>query len=163
MFTYAMPEKVLVDTSKEDIKIFVIDDDVSYLYALGFYLTRYTNYKIFCYRTGEEGLKYINKLHPEIVILDYYLNKKYPDAMDGLHILKQIKKINTKTKIIMISAQESLTVALDALKTGAYTYILKDEQALYSLKKYITEICEGIRDENTTNGIIGENGEEELN
>ena len=131
------PKKLGVE--QKEIKIFLVDDDKAYLYALGFHLKKEMHHKIYCYETGEECLENLH-LNPEIVILDYYLNTTKPDAMNGLETLKLIKKRKPKTKVIMLSGQETLGIAASSLKIGAFTYVIKDLLALFVVKKVIDEI-----------------------
>lgn len=138
--TETLPAPNKIKTEDQEIKIFLVDDDKSYLYALGFHLKKEMKYKIFCYETGEECLKNLY-LNPDIIVLDYYLNGSNPDAINGLETLKSIKRRKSKTKIIMLSGQETLAVAASSLKIGAFTYVIKDLRALYVIKKLIDEIC----------------------
>jgi DNA-binding NarL/FixJ family response regulator len=119
--------------------IFIVDDDSLYCHSLAFFLKTHTNFEVYCYSTGEECIKHLD-LKPKIIILDYYLSTTYPDAMDGLEVLKQIKKIKPQTKIVLLSGQETLSVATNALKLGAYTYVIKDAQTLDCLTKIIYEL-----------------------
>jgi two-component system OmpR family response regulator len=129
-------------------KIFLVDDDKTYLFALGFHLKKEMQHKIYCYETGEECLENLH-LNPDVVILDYYLNTTKPDAMNGLDTLKLIKKRKPKTKVIMLSGQETLGIAASSLKLGAFTYVIKDLLALFVVKKVIDEI---FNDEGLTKG-----------
>lgn len=141
--TLVAPEKIGGET--QEIKIFLVDDDKSYLYALGFYLKKELKYTIYCYETGEECLKNLH-LNPQLIVLDYYLNTEEPDAINGLDTLKLIKRRKPKTKVVMLSGQETLGVAISSLKSGAFTYVIKDLRALFAIKKTIEEIFNtGIR------------------
>ena len=63
---------------------------------------------------------------PGIVLLDHSLSGQ----LSGLEVLKKIKSINPDIHVIFISAQEKMNIALQALKFGAFDYIIKDENAL---------------------------------
>ncbi len=79
-------------------------------------------------------------LAPAIIILDYNLSSTYPDAMNGLEVLKQVKQKKQAINVVLISSQETLAVATNALKMGAYTYVIKDVQTLSSLIRIINEL-----------------------
>lgn len=132
-----------VETEKKSFSVFIVDDDEMYCHSLAFYLKTHTDYNIYCYSTGEECINNIH-LKPDVIILDYYLNSENPDALNGLQILKKIKKINPKIKIVILSHQEVLQVATDALKLGAYTYVVKDTRAIFNVKNIIEKLCNGI-------------------
>jgi DNA-binding NtrC family response regulator len=128
--------------TKAVIPIFVVDDDLTYVCAIGFHLKKNPKYKVYCYSTGEECIKNI-RLNPSIIILDYFLNSGKADAIDGLEVLKQIKIKKPKAKVIMLSGQKTLDVATDSLKLGAYTYVIKDINAIPSVIKTVNTLCGG--------------------
>lgn len=121
--------------------VFLVDDDMSYLYSLGYYLKRDTKCKIYCFRSGEECLANM-RLKPRIVILDYFLSAG-DIGMNGLEVLKKIKELSPRTKVVILSGQETLQVATASLQSGAFTYIVKDLQAPLSIKNIIDANCSG--------------------
>ena len=126
--------------SQKPFSVFLVDDDESYLSALGFRLMKDNNKnhqtKIYCFTTGEECIKNLNQ-DPSVIILDYYLNAADPDAMSGLETLRQIKRIKPHVPVVVLSSQGDIRIALDTFEEGAYTYIVKDKQALFSIEKII--------------------------
>jgi DNA-binding NtrC family response regulator len=75
----------------------------------------------------ESGMKMIKACEPDIVFLDYYLNSVVKDAMDGLDVLVEIKKILPETDVVMLSGQDKIQVAVEVMKYGAFDYIVKGE------------------------------------
>jgi DNA-binding NarL/FixJ family response regulator len=122
--------------SQSEIPIFIVDDDPSYLYSLGFHLKKEAHCKIYCYDSGKECLKNLH-LHPAIVILDYYLNAKNHNAPNGLEVLKKIKKAIPSAQVIILSAQHTLQIAVTSLTLGAYTYVIKDAHAHSSIMRIV--------------------------
>ncbi len=59
-------------------------------------------------------------------------------------VLKKIKKASPKTKVIMLSAQDSLHIAIDCLENGAYDYISKTDTAYVRINNLITNIIGNI-------------------
>jgi DNA-binding NtrC family response regulator len=125
---------------KNAVCIFLVDDDLSYLYPLGFFLQKNTEHRIYCYTSGEECMKHMYQA-PDIIILDFNLNPEPPDIMNGLEVLKEAKEIRPKTKVIMLSGRETFEGVTKSLKLGAYTYVIKDIEALDNLKKIINTIA----------------------
>lgn len=123
---------------KKTFSVFIVDDDESYLSALGFRLMKESNNeaKVFCYTSGEECLRNMD-LDPSVIILDYYLDASNPAAMSGLQTLRKIKKINPSVPVVVLSGQSDVNVALEIYGAGAYTYIIKDKHAIQSVEKII--------------------------
>lgn len=69
---------------------------------------------------GKDALAFIRKSVPDVVLLDLGL----PD-MDGLDILRLIDDEKIPTTVIIITAQGSLNVAVEAMRLGAYDFLVK--------------------------------------
>ena len=59
------------------------------------------------------------------------------DALDGLEILKVIRKHAPKTRVIMLSSQEKYGVAITTVMKGAEHYVIKDEDAFEKVAQLI--------------------------
>ena len=120
--------------------IFLVDDDETYLSALGYLLLKKNpTYKVHCYNSGEACLQHLG-LAPSVIVLDYNLNGKYPGAISGIEMLRKLRLLCPGAAIVVLSGQKDIDVALDTLKEGAYTYIVKDKQAISSLEKLIESL-----------------------
>ena len=62
--------------------------------------------------------------------------------MNGIEVLKRIKRIKKGTAVIMLTAYGTLETARRAMKLGAYDYITKPFD-LFSLKSIVKEVLEG--------------------
>jgi two-component system, chemotaxis family, chemotaxis protein CheY len=72
---------------------------------------------------AENGLKAIEKfqeIHPDLVLMDITMPE-----MDGLTALKQIRGIDPKAKVIMLTALGQESVVLEAIKSGARDFVVK--------------------------------------
>lgn len=67
-----------------------------------------------------EALQFIKENYVDIVITDIRMPK-----MDGIKLLSEIKKINTEIYVIIMTAYGSVKSAVEAMKIGAYDYLLK--------------------------------------
>jgi DNA-binding NtrC family response regulator len=119
--------------------IFIVDDDPVLAEMLKDHLSKMTNYEIRIYETGEECLKNMD-LKPGIIFLDFYLNSVDKDAMDGLEVLQEIKKIDSETDVVMLSGQDKIEVAVKTMQYGAFDYIVKGESAFYRAEKAVFNI-----------------------
>ena len=70
--------------------------------------------------SGEEGLKIIPKLKPDLVVMDFRMG-----GINGLETLRRIRKIDTKVLVILMTAYGTSQTAIEAMKLGAYDYLLK--------------------------------------
>ncbi len=82
--------------------------------------------------SGEEGLKLALEITPDIVLLD--LNMR---GMDGLATLKALKEQGYGGYVVMLTVSDSESDIIDALRSGADGYLLKDmepEDVLESIR-----------------------------
>src|SRR5579863_7116162 len=70
--------------------------------------------------SGEEGLKIIPKLNPDLVIMDVRMG-----GISGLETLRRIRQIDSKLLVILMTAYGTTQTAIEAMKLGAYDYLLK--------------------------------------
>ncbi len=70
--------------------------------------------------SGEEGLKIIPKLKPDLVIMDVRMG-----GITGLETLRRIRQIDSKLLVILMTAYGTTQTAIEAMKLGAYDYLLK--------------------------------------
>ncbi len=70
--------------------------------------------------TGEDGLEILKKDIIDLVLLDI----KLPD-LNGIKILENIKELDPDILVIMITALNDARPAVEALKAGAYDYLMK--------------------------------------
>jgi len=69
---------------------------------------------------GEQALRIVFNGHFDLILLDY----KMP-GMDGVEVLKEVKRLNPEIDVIIITAYGTIETAVEALKLGAYDYITK--------------------------------------
>ena len=100
-------------------RILVVDDEESVRYSFKRFL-KDPHYKVDTAKNGSEALAKITKDRYDLVILDIRL----PDQ-SGLDVLREIKAIDPKAIVLIITAFGTTEVAIEATKLGAYDYILK--------------------------------------
>ncbi len=98
--------------------ILVVDDDKSIRYSLKRMLEG--NFSILTAQNGEEALNRIKENPPDLIIMDI----KMP-GRNGIDVLKEIKSIDPKSLVIMMTAYGTTETAIEAMKYGAFDYILK--------------------------------------
>src|SRR3984957_1546129 len=70
--------------------------------------------------SGEDGLKIIPKLKPDLVIMDVRMG-----GITGLETLRRIRQADPKLLVILMTAYGTTQTAIEAMKLGAYDYLLK--------------------------------------
>lgn len=101
------------------MKILIADDEKNMRWILEKNL-KSEGFVIVTAEDGEEAFNLYVDESPDIVILDYKMPK-----IDGMEVLKRIKKINNTIPVIMITAHGSTDAAVEAMKIGAVDYISK--------------------------------------
>jgi len=124
---------------EKKFNIILVDDDFIFLEMLKESLIDNQDYNIIAFQSGEECLKQMH-LNPDVIVLDYFLNSENPNAKNGLEILKEIHKINPKSKVIILSGQEDGNLVYDFVRENATNYVVKDDNAFENVKKAIENI-----------------------
>src|ERR1700753_1990362 len=70
--------------------------------------------------SGEEGLKLIPKVKPDLVLMDIRMG-----GINGLEPLRRIRQMDSKLLVILMTAYGTTQTAIEAMKLGAYDYLLK--------------------------------------
>lgn len=115
-------------------KILVIDDEESVRYLLDKLLSR-KGYEVTLASSGREGLDLFLREHPGAVVIDL----KMPE-MDGIAVLQQIRLVNQKVPVILLTAARFLEMGQQVHASGVTEFIDK-EFSLYhladSLKRHL--------------------------
>ena len=109
----------MTENYKSKIKILIADDEVEFASTL---VTRLhlRNFDTSMVTTGEEALKAVATLQPDILLLDL----KMPD-LDGLEVLARLENSYPEMKVIILTGHGSFTVGHEGMKLGAYDYLMK--------------------------------------
>ncbi len=99
--------------------ILIVDDDKSIRYSLE-RMFEERNLKVATARNGEEALEGLKGKLPDLVVMDVKMS-----GMSGLEALREMRKLHPKLLVIIITAYGTTETAIEAMKLGAYDYILK--------------------------------------
>lgn len=100
-------------------KILVVDDELIMRESLHSWLEE-DGMEVHTAESGEEGLEMAKKENFDVMLVDL----KMP-GMDGIQFLKEVKKIQPQASIIIMTAYASVDTAVEAMKQGAYDYVIK--------------------------------------
>jgi nitrogen regulation protein NR(I) len=100
-------------------RILIIDDekDVHYSFRR---LLQAEPLEIMTAESGDEGIKVAKKFNPELIVMDIRMGNQ-----NGLDTLKELRLNNPKQLVIMMTAYGTSQTAIEAMKRGAYDYVLK--------------------------------------
>jgi DNA-binding NtrC family response regulator len=76
---------------------------------------------------GEDGLAAMRRQRPDLVLLDINM-----PGISGLDVLKDIKRLDQRLPVIMVTANTEIAAAEEALKSGAFAYLPKPFQLAYA-------------------------------
>jgi two-component system nitrogen regulation response regulator GlnG len=127
-------------------KLLLIDDDRDVHYAFQRSLES-PDIELTTASSGEEGLRIIPKLKPDLVILD----NRMGTGMTGLETLRRIRQFDSKLLVLLMTAYGTTQTAIEAMKLGAYDYLLKPfdvpklKEVVLNALKVAREMREGTR------------------
>ena len=99
--------------------ILVIDDESLTLRTISRAL-REEGFDVFVAMNGEDGLRVLVEEKPDLALVDVVL-----PGIDGIEVLRQIKKQSPTTIVVMMSAYKVVDRAVESMKLGAYDYLTK--------------------------------------
>ncbi|MEO7977283.1 response regulator transcription factor [Flavobacterium sp.] len=120
------------------MKILIIEDEIGIANFLKQGLEE-ENFEVFVAYDGQSGIEIALKQKVNIILLDWVLPK-----ITGIEVCKLIRKTDTKTPIIFLTAKDTVQETIEGLKAGANDYIKKP----FSFDELVERIKIHFRDEN---------------
>src|SRR5687768_12727735 len=100
-------------------KLLLVDDEADVQYSFRRILDS-SEIELTTASSGEEALATIPRLKPDLVMMDVRMG-----GLTGLETLKRLRQIDSKVPVIMMTAYGTTQTAIEAMKLGAYDYLLK--------------------------------------
>lgn len=107
-----------------DVNILIIDDSKDILFALSA-ICELENYNTTTLEEGSKVKEVLNKGNYNMVIVDYHMPK-----MDGIEVVCQIRQVDKKIPILVLTVEESRNIANRFLEVGANDFALKPIKAI---------------------------------
>jgi DNA-binding NtrC family response regulator len=104
-------------------KVLIVEDEVHALMGLAELISGW-GYRTETARDGMEGYEKVLAWDPAIVVTDLKMPR-----LDGLGLLTKLTDSGTKIAVVVLTAQGSVELAVDAMKLGAYDFIQKPVDA----------------------------------
>jgi DNA-binding NtrC family response regulator len=105
-------------TQTESRRILIVDDEPLITEVLSEHFKN--DYDVETALNGTDALTAILRQRPDIVLLDINMPR-----MNGVEVLRDIKQIDQSIAVIMVTANEQIALAAEALKSGAFGYVPK--------------------------------------
>ena len=115
----------------EKCRVLLVDDERDFLEVLTRRLSK-RDVNVDGVSSGEAALQYLQERPIDVAVLDVRM-----PGMDGITVLREIKKLNPLIEVIMLTGHASLEVALEGMRSGAFDYLMKPaeiDELLYKIQ-----------------------------
>ncbi|MBM3833715.1 MAG: sigma-54-dependent Fis family transcriptional regulator [Verrucomicrobia bacterium] len=119
-------------------KLLLIDDEADVQYSFH-RIFNSPEIELTTASSGEEGLKLIPKIKPDLVIMDVRMG-----GLSGLETLRRLRQSDAKLPVLLMTAYGTTQTAIEAMKLGAYDYLLKPFD-VPKLKQIVASALEAAR------------------
>ena len=120
-------------------KVLLIDDEADVQYSFRRIFDS-PEIEVTTANSGEEGISLVPRVRPDLVIMDIRMG-----GISGLETLRRLRDSYPKLLVIMMTAYGTTQTAIEAMKLGAYDYLLKPFD-VPRLKEIVTNALKAARD-----------------
>ena len=103
----------------ENFNILIVDDEEDFRVTLVKRLQK-RNQQVFGAESGQKALTLMEAMVFDVVVLDV----KMP-GMDGIETIREMKKKNPLTEVILLTGHASMESGIEGMKLGAFDYVMK--------------------------------------
>lgn len=103
----------------KEIKVLYVDDEEQLLLLVKNQLT-VEGFTVETVNSGEDAFEILAKKTFDVILLDIRMPR-----ISGIDVLKHIQQNKIKSRVVMLTAVDDLSVALEAVKSGAIDYLTK--------------------------------------
>ena len=100
-------------------RLLLVDDDPGVLDLLNEYFAG-QGYDVELASTGETALSAVRAKRPDLVLLDIRM-----PGIDGVEVLRRLRQEDATLPVVMVTANEDVTLARETLNAGAFDYVAK--------------------------------------
>lgn len=126
------------NTLTDTIRLWIAEDDEEFREILGKTLVN-SSREVNLFPDGQTVLKAMEKASFDILVTDLVMS-----GVDGLQLLREVKRVNTESLVIIMTGYASIDTAIKAIRGGAYDYIRKPFK-IEELEVILHHACEKIR------------------
>ena len=114
--------------------VLTIDDDQAVRESLANFLEDF-GYNVLQAEDGEHGLEVFAVEHPDLILVDLRMPR-----MDGLQVLAKVQKLSPQTPVMVVSGAGDIRDVVEALRRGAWDYLVKPIQDM-NILLHSVETC----------------------
>jgi DNA-binding response OmpR family regulator len=103
----------------DEKRLLLVDDEIGYLDVLAKRLT-HRGFKVTTASSGAEAIRALRKWEFDLAVVDLKM-----EDMDGIEVLKVLKKMDPVLQVIILTGHGSERAARDGLAHGAFDYLIK--------------------------------------
>jgi DNA-binding NtrC family response regulator len=100
-------------------RLLLVDDEIGYLDVLAKRLT-HRGFKVTTASSGAEAIRALRKWEFDLAVVDLKM-----EDMDGIEVLKVLKKMDPALQVIILTGHGSERAARDGIAHGAFDYLIK--------------------------------------
>jgi diguanylate cyclase (GGDEF)-like protein len=123
-------------TSHHNLSVLTIDDDEDMRRSIVSYLED-MNFNVYQASGGRQGIDMFDAHHPDLVFTDLMMPE-----VDGLEVVKEIKRKSPGTPVIVISGNGSVEYAIKAVRSGAWDYITKPIHDFLAINRIVDQVLD---------------------
>ena len=121
-------------------RFFVVDDDRHYARLLSYRIDKAKDHEVHVFHSGEDALDALDAVRPDLVLLDIMM-----PGLGGMETLRRLQLFEPDLPVVMISAQGTADVAVEAMKGGATDYVTKGHDDLVKLDVVVERLKDRVR------------------
>ena len=124
---------------KSAVSILFVDDDEIFLKVLSKYFQiRHPTCRVQTCHSGEECLASLESFQPNLVVMDYHLQRK-EGSVQGGDLIRAIRATGSPAKLVVLSGRERYQMMPELLQENVEDYIVKGMDALAELDKILVK------------------------
>ena len=124
--------RALADMPSLSSRILIVDPDSAFVGELASFFAS-EDYYLIAAETGQDALEMARDESFDAIICEYRL-----EGMGGLALIAELRKLNSRLPIVMVTKNPGSQTAIEAIKSGAYDFISKPA-APQEIRKVISE------------------------